>query len=158
MKAREGFQYFAAFMLVGCLGVTLLARLTVAQSAPSASSANPSSALAVHIVGFRNAKGNVRVKLMRDSNPVDMRVVPIDAKNLTADLAYDNLPQGVYSVALFHDENMNGRLDSNVFGIPSEGYGFSNNPSKGFGPPKPEQTTFAVKQPKCAIQIKVIYW
>jgi uncharacterized protein (DUF2141 family) len=129
-----------------------------AQSAPQTSSSFTSSTLAVHIVGLRNATGNVRVKLMRDSNPVDSRVLQIDTKNLTADVVFDKLPQGVYSVSLIHDENMNGKLDSNVFGMPTEGYGFSNNPAKGFGPPKPELTTFPVKQPKCVIEIKLIYW
>ena len=27
-----------------------------------------------------------------------------------------------------HDENGNGKLDTNVVGMPLEGYGFSNNP------------------------------
>ena len=27
---------------------------------------------------------------------------------------------------MIHDENMNGKLDTNRFGVPSEGYGFSN--------------------------------
>ena len=36
----------------------------------------------------------------------------------------------------FHDENGNGELDTNLFGIPSEGYGFANDPDSTFGPPK----------------------
>jgi len=30
-------------------------------------------------------------------------------------------------MAVIHDENMNGKLDTNWLGIPKEGYGFSNN-------------------------------
>lgn len=29
-------------------------------------------------------------------------------------------------MAVVHDENMNGKLDTNWLGIPKEGYGFSN--------------------------------
>ncbi len=42
---------------------------------------------------------------------------------------------GRYAVALFHDENDNGVLDTNLMGIPVEGYGFTNNARGTFGPP-----------------------
>jgi uncharacterized protein (DUF2141 family) len=38
-----------------------------------------------------------------------------------------NLPPGAYGVIVFHDENGNGRLDKNFWGVPTEPYGFSNN-------------------------------
>lgn len=50
------------------------------------------------------------------------------------ELDFVDLPPGSYAVALFHDENDNGRLDKR-FGIPTEGFGFSNNPHLWFGPP-----------------------
>ena len=40
------------------------------------------------------------------------------------------------AVSAYHDENENSRLDKNSFGIPTERYGFSNNPKRAFGPPK----------------------
>ena len=39
-----------------------------------------------------------------------------------------DLPPGQYSAMVIHDENDNGKLDSNIIGIPTEAYGFSNNP------------------------------
>ena len=47
-----------------------------------------------------------------------------------------DLPSGRYAINAFHDENGNGQLDSNIVGIPTEGYGFANDPSSTFGPPK----------------------
>ena len=41
----------------------------------------------------------------------------------------------VIAVALLHDENRNGRLDS-MLGFPTEGFGFTGNPRVRFGPPK----------------------
>ncbi|MCP1335524.1 DUF2141 domain-containing protein [Hyphomicrobiales bacterium FT118] len=41
------------------------------------------------------------------------------------------LPPGEYAVIVFHDENDNGLLDTGIFGVPVEGYGFSNN-AEGF--------------------------
>ena len=46
-----------------------------------------------------------------------------------------DLPPGRYAVNAFHDENDNGELDTNLVGIPSEGYGFANDPVARFGPP-----------------------
>ena len=42
-------------------------------------------------------------------------------------ITFSNLEKDFYSVAIFHDENSNGVLDKNIFSIPKEGYGFSNN-------------------------------
>jgi uncharacterized protein (DUF2141 family) len=41
---------------------------------------------------------------------------------------FPDLPPGSYAVMVMHDENDNGKLDSNFMGMPIEGYGFSNNP------------------------------
>jgi uncharacterized protein (DUF2141 family) len=38
------------------------------------------------------------------------------------------LPPGQYAVQVMHDENDNGKFDTNFVGLPIEGYGFSNNP------------------------------
>lgn len=45
-----------------------------------------------------------------------------------------NLPNGDYAVSAFLDQNNNGRLDTKL-GIPSERFGFSNNPTIKFGAP-----------------------
>lgn len=37
------------------------------------------------------------------------------------------VPPGAYSISVYQDANKNGRLDTNLLGIPSETYGFSNN-------------------------------
>jgi uncharacterized protein (DUF2141 family) len=53
----------------------------------------------------------------------------------TADL--DTLP---IAISVYHDKNDNGKLDKNSFGLPTERYGFSNDPARGFGPPRFSQT------------------
>ncbi len=58
-------------------------------------------------------------------------------------LTVHDLPAGRYAVKLFHDANSNGELDSNMLGIPTEGYGFSNNAGR-FGPPSFEDAAVAV--------------
>ena len=40
---------------------------------------------------------------------------------------FKHVPKGTYAVSVMHDANNNKTLDKNVFGVPKEGYGFSNN-------------------------------
>jgi uncharacterized protein (DUF2141 family) len=37
---------------------------------------------------------------------------------------FSDIKPGNYAIAVIHDENRNGELDTNMFGIPKEGYGF----------------------------------
>ena len=58
---------------------------------------------------------------------------------------FKNLSEGDYAIKLYHDENDNGLLDTNLVGLPSEGYGFSNNAGR-YGPASYEVAKFAVSQ------------
>ena len=60
-------------------------------------------------------------------------------------LRVENLPDGEYAISLLHDANGNNKMDFNVLGIPTEAFGFSNNASGSFGPPKFEAARFTVK-------------
>jgi uncharacterized protein (DUF2141 family) len=50
----------------------------------------------------------------------------IKIRDTQARCDFEDIPPGTYAIAVVHDENMNGKLDANRLGIPSEGYGFSN--------------------------------
>lgn len=63
------------------------------------------------------------------------------------------LPKGKYALALVHDVNGNGKIDTNLFGIPTEPYGFSNNPKIRFGPPSFQESAVAVSQ---AMQLDIV--
>ncbi|MGF7151075.1 uncharacterized protein (DUF2141 family) [Sphingomonas zeicaulis] len=53
------------------------------------------------------------------------------------------LPAGEYAIAVVHDENGNGKLDT-FAGIPREGVGFSRNPKLAFGPPRFASAQFEI--------------
>jgi len=61
-------------------------------------------------------------------------------------VTFSNLPQGEYAVAVFHDENTNGKLDKNFLGIPKEAYGFSNDAHGVFGPPPFKDAKVTLKE------------
>jgi uncharacterized protein (DUF2141 family) len=48
---------------------------------------------------------------------------------------FSGVPPGRYAVKSFADENGNAKLDTNLFGLPVERYGFSNNARGRMGPP-----------------------
>jgi uncharacterized protein (DUF2141 family) len=61
-------------------------------------------------------------------------VVPVSASQSQVE-KFVELPAGHYAVSFFLDANSNGKLDTNIMGIPKERFGFSNNPRILTGPP-----------------------
>jgi uncharacterized protein (DUF2141 family) len=59
-------------------------------------------------------------------------------------LILEGIPAGIYAIACYHDENNNGKLDSNLLGIPVEGTGASNNARGSMGPPKFQDAKFVI--------------
>jgi uncharacterized protein (DUF2141 family) len=69
---------------------------------------------------------------MKDGHAVAASMVQAAEKTV---LTFRGLAAGKYGVALYQDENRNGKLDTNVVGIPVERYGFSRNAQGRMGPP-----------------------
>ena len=63
---------------------------------------------------------------------------------------------GRYAVSLYLDENDNGRLDSGLFGIPTEPVGVSNNPRSRLGPPRFEDGAFSMGTRPQTISITLV--
>jgi uncharacterized protein (DUF2141 family) len=51
--------------------------------------------------------------------------------------------QNTYALAVIHDEDSNGKLNTNWLGIPTEGYGFSNDARALLGPPTFSAASFS---------------
>jgi uncharacterized protein (DUF2141 family) len=69
----------------------------------------------------------------------------------------DPVPAGTYAVACFHDENKNGRLDKNLFGIPTEGTAASNNARGSMGPPSYDDAKFIFNATPTVLRLKMNY-
>jgi uncharacterized protein (DUF2141 family) len=99
--------------------------------------------LEIEISGLRNDKGNVMLQLFNSGEQViDSLMTPISGKK--CNVLIPGLPAGSYAVRYYHDENMNGKMETNMFGKPTEGYGFSNNVTGKFGPPPFKKWLFEV--------------
>jgi len=89
--------------------------------------------LTVTITDIRAAEGSLMVALVNTDAAWNNQAKPVAAQAVAAvkgemQLKFTDLPDGAYAVQVMHDENGNDKLDSNFLGIPTEGYGFSNNP------------------------------
>lgn len=76
----------------------------------------------------------------KSDNRLRGRVLDVEAN--TASVVFSNLPAGEYAIKLFYDVNGNGKLDTNLLGIPSEPFGFSNDAPASFGPAKWDAAKF----------------
>ena len=83
-------------------------------------------------------------------------IIPITAQNMM--IPFDSVPKGIYSVAVFHDEDANGYLNKNQLNIPVEGYGFSNNVLTNMGPPNYSQIKFPYSGKNKNITIYMTYF
>lgn len=109
--------------------------------------------LQITVKKFENIKGELRVCLIDKKEdflkPYCINGKVVSVTNDSVSLEIVNLKTGIYSISVFHDENSNGILDTKgLFGIPSEPYGFSNNPNTRFGPPGFEKCTFLINKEK----------
>lgn len=97
---------------------------------------------------LEETRGEVLVSIFSDeegweaNEPVRAITRPADSARI--DITVDDLPPGTYAIKAFHDANGNGELDTNLIGIPTEPYGFSNGQAGRFGPPSFEAASFSL--------------
>lgn len=112
----------------------ILRRLAVALSAvlllgASSVGAGGDAEITVPVSTVRNGNGTVFVALYSRDHWLEpgryLRASKVKAHRGTVYAKFGNLPRGRYGVAVFHDENANNRVDTNLLGLPAEGYGFS---------------------------------
>ena len=89
--------------------------------------------LTVNLHGIRAQTGLVKVAVVGSQDAWDGKAAPVQADGAPAHgeeatFSFKGLKPGNYAVMITHDENGNGKMDTNVMGMPLEGYGFSNNP------------------------------
>ncbi len=121
--------------------------------------------LEVKFNSLKNSKGQICLTLFsgpkgfptggRSANLKTSRCVSV-ARGASS-VTFTNLPYGNYAIAAIHDINNDGRLNQNVLGIPSEGFGFSNNPALRAGPASYAESQFFLSGTKTVVQIQMRY-
>jgi uncharacterized protein (DUF2141 family) len=115
-----------------------------------ASAQSPCPGIHVKVLNIRNSTGAVACALFesQDGFPSDFlhtanRIIVMRIRDTQARCDFEDIAPGAYALAVIHDENMNGKLDTNWVGIPTEGYGFSNDVKALLGPPSFSSARFA---------------
>lgn len=116
----------------------LTAGVAAAQPAPSAD-------VLEFRVQLRKDSGVVRCGLFRRAGwltrPAAVAVARVVGR--TALCVFRSVPKGSYALSAFHDQNANGKLDTNFIGLPIEDYGASRNARGTFGPPSFDDAKFS---------------
>jgi uncharacterized protein (DUF2141 family) len=99
--------------------------------------------LEIEIIEIRNNTGNIMLQLF-DKNEKVLIQEKGPVKDLKCSFSIPNLNPGKYAIRYYHDENMNDKMETNLVGKPTEGYGFSNNVIGKFGPPAFEKWLFEI--------------
>jgi len=114
------------------------------------SSVTTAADINIEIEGVNSQPSKIYVQLFNGEanflNGNALSATYIQAKAGNNIVAFSNVPAGEYAVRFFQDENNNGTLDSNLFGMPSEGYGFSNNAKPNYGPVGYQDAAFTITE------------
>jgi len=86
--------------------------------------------LTVRIENADIGKGHLMIAVFNNENDFPNRTFReqrIAVTDRTMVIKFPNLPTGQYAVSVYQDSNDNEKLDTLLFGIPKEKYGFSND-------------------------------
>lgn len=129
--------------------------LLIASAATS--KAQEKGSLKVSVYGMDGKKGVLQAALF-DAEDTFLKesfsTQKVRMNGKKTNIMFENLPEGWYAVAVYLDENGNGKLDKNAMGWPEEPYGFSNN-AKGslVGPPSFDKVRLEVSGEGREVQI-----
>lgn len=116
--------------------------------------------LKIVVKEVKSDKGNVRVGIFKDKDTFLKKAAYgkiVKASKGEVTINFDDLPEGKYAISVIHDENENGELDSNMIGIPKEGFCFGNDAMGSFGPPSFEKASITVAGDSISISTRMRY-
>jgi uncharacterized protein (DUF2141 family) len=114
--------------------------------------------LTVEIKGLANANGKVLIALYDKADgwmKQGLKMAGAPAQKDGVIYEFKDLPLGDYALSIHHDENGNGKFDTNLVGMPIEPYGFSNDAMGNFGPPTFEQAKFKLDSDKKTVTLSL---
>ncbi len=117
--------------------------------------------LTITVEGVRNAEGQLILSLFDTAEsflkvPLRKQILSLSGKTEMT-YTFSDLPYGVYAVSAIHDENANGKLDTNFLHMPKEGVGVSNNIRPKLGPPRFDKAKFEFAQTQVNMRLTLGY-
>jgi uncharacterized protein (DUF2141 family) len=131
------------------LRINLMMRVLFCLLSTIALKAEAQNKIIVQVSNFENNKGVGLICLFDNAKAFVGKGDPIKKAIVTpsngfAIAVFDNMPTGTYAISVIHDANKNNKFDTNFIGIPTEGYGASQNKLPFAAPPKFEANKFII--------------
>jgi uncharacterized protein (DUF2141 family) len=111
----------------------------------------PTSSVTVEVSGLASARGVVECVLWAgpDGFPTDTaraqaKVTARATTQRRATCTFAEVTAGTYAVSVWHDEDEDGVVNRGLFGIPTERYGWSNDPRPLMRAARFDEATFSV--------------
>jgi uncharacterized protein (DUF2141 family) len=120
------------------------------------SSVAQSVMLTVTVKGFKSTVGTVKFQMV-DENEKEVLSLVDKLTDKTYTWKVNIKTKGKYAINVIHDKNNNNKLDTNVFGIPKEGWGCSNNARGALGAPKHKDKIVTITANK-SITINLVHY
>jgi uncharacterized protein (DUF2141 family) len=125
----------------------MLALMMVAAQTVSAGTV----AFDVMVADAKSDAGKALVRISATEKQFNGKEAPVrelvaDVKDGKVALHIEGLPAGRYAITVVHDLNANGKLDSNMMGMPTEPFGISKKPVNRLGPPDLEDALVSVAE------------
>lgn len=145
--------------------LTAMMALSLSVSVASALGAGSDSGIRVVVKGLRDNNGRVGCSLFNgpDGFPrvkaKQFRGMWAQKHNHVAICDFTGVPAGTYAVTVLDDSNMNGKMDFNFIGLPTKGYGFSNDAKATLSPPSFNAASFTYSGVgTMTVPIDIVYW
>lgn len=117
----------------------------------------------VTVSGVENTSGHLIVSVyqteqqFKENKPYKFNLVDkASAVNGTITTSF-KLEKGIYGIAVLDDENVNRKMDYNLFGIPTEGFGFSNYYHNTWSRPTLQNFQFKVDNTPVQVEVAMRY-
>jgi uncharacterized protein (DUF2141 family) len=121
--------------------------LLLAAGARTAGAQTPNGSLSIELAGLQ-PQGAVMVQLFNSEtgyrSGAGFGAQRVAITGATARVDFSDLAPGQYAFRMFHDVNGDGEMNTNVMGIPTEPFAFSNNARGSFGPARWEDAVFTL--------------
>lgn len=124
----------------------------------------PCPGIYVNIPNVKNSSGTVACALFESSAgfPTEFlhsatHIMMMQIRDTKARCSFLDIPPGTYALAVIHDENMDGKLNTNFLGAPTEGFGFSSVAEAAMSAPSFEAASFPYDGQNLDLTIKLDY-
>ncbi|MFO7993837.1 MAG: DUF2141 domain-containing protein [Marinobacter sp.] len=118
----------------------------------------------VNIPNIENSAGTVACALFESPEgfPAEFltsatHIMMMKIRDTKARCSFLDIPPGTYALAVIHDENMDGKLNTNFLGVPTEGFGFSSGAEAGMSAPSFEAASFSYDGENLDLTIRLNY-